>query len=161
MPSAPARPASTAPAKAAGSTPSACRERSFCTASHSSRRSSARTRKPSCPSHRCKWMACGPWSSATPGSRRWACPNVGTGTASSSGSPRHLVPDAALTSQSKIRDVLNRLGDKGRKALLKHGYDVGEGFVDVLSQYQTLQHAAETERLRDLDGLLAFVNSNQ
>jgi hypothetical protein len=71
------------------------------------------------------------------------------------------VPDIALTPQSKIRDVLNRLGDKGREALLKHGYDVGEGFVDVLSQYQTLQHAAETERLRDLDGLLAFVNSTQ
>jgi len=71
------------------------------------------------------------------------------------------VPDAAVTAQSKIRDVLNRLGDKGREVLLKHGYDVGEGFVDVLSQYQTLQHAAETERLRDLDGLLAFVNSNQ
>ncbi|HWO46127.1 MAG TPA: hypothetical protein VNO87_11200 [Methylomirabilota bacterium] len=71
------------------------------------------------------------------------------------------MPDAAVTAQSKIRDVLNRLGDKGREALLKHGYDVGEGFVDVLSQYQTLQHAAETERLRDLDGLLAFVNSNQ
>ncbi len=71
------------------------------------------------------------------------------------------MPDAAVTAQSKIRDVLNRLGDKGREALLKHGYDVGEGFVDVLSQYQTLQHAAETERLRDLDGLLAFVNSTQ
>ncbi len=71
------------------------------------------------------------------------------------------MPDAPLTAQSKVRDVLNRLGDRGREALLKHGYDVGEGFVDVLSQYQTLQHAAETERLRDLDGLLAFVNSTQ
>ncbi len=71
------------------------------------------------------------------------------------------MPDAALTPESKVRDVLNRLGDRGRDALLKHGYDVGEGFVDVLSQYQTLQHAAETERLRDLDGLLAFVNSTQ
>jgi len=66
-----------------------------------------------------------------------------------------------LTPQSKIRDVLNVLGDKGREVLLKHGYDIGEGFVDVLSQYQTLQHAAETERLRDLDGLLAYVNSNR
>jgi len=66
-----------------------------------------------------------------------------------------------LTPQSKIRDVLNVLGDRGRDLLLKHGYDVGEGFVDVLSQYQTLQHAAETERLRDLDGLLASVNSNR
>jgi len=71
------------------------------------------------------------------------------------------VPDQPLTPQSKIRDVLNTLGDRGREVLLKHGYDVGEGFVDVLSQYQTLQHAAETERLRDLDGLLEYVNSTQ
>ncbi len=71
------------------------------------------------------------------------------------------MPEVGLTPKSKVRDVLNRLGDQGREALLKHGYDVGEGFVDVLSQYQTLQHAAETERLRDLDGLLAFVNSTQ
>lgn len=71
------------------------------------------------------------------------------------------MPDVALTPQSKIRDVLKTLGDKGQEVLLKHGYDVGEGFVDVLSQYQTLQHAAETERLRDLDGLLEYVNSTQ
>ena len=71
------------------------------------------------------------------------------------------MPDRPLTPQSKIRDVLNHLGDKGREVLLKHGYDVGEGFVDVLSQYQTLQHAAETERLRDLDALLDYVNSTQ
>jgi hypothetical protein len=71
------------------------------------------------------------------------------------------VPDQQLTPQSKIRDVLNTLGDRGQEVLLKHGYDVGEGFVDVLSQYQTLQHAAETERLRDLDGLLEYVNSTQ
>jgi hypothetical protein len=36
---------------------------------------------------------------------------------------------------------------------------VGGGFVDVLSQYQTLEHAARTERLRDLDGLLRELNS--
>ena len=71
------------------------------------------------------------------------------------------MPDVALTPRSKIRDVLNTLGDRGREVLLKHGYDIGEGFVDVLSQYQTLQHAAETERLRDLDGLLEYVNSTQ
>ena len=71
------------------------------------------------------------------------------------------MPDGTLTPQSKIRDVLNVLGERGREVLLEHGYDVGEGFVDVLSQYQTLQHAAETERLRDLDGLLASVNSTQ
>jgi hypothetical protein len=55
--------------------------------------------------------------------------------------------------------VVETLGDRGRELLLKHGYDVGEGFVDVLSQYQTLEHAARTERLRDLDGLLKELNS--
>ena len=66
-----------------------------------------------------------------------------------------------FTPQSKVRDVLDRLGDRGRALLFEHGYDVGEGFVDVLSQYQTLQHAAETERLRDLEELLAELNSAQ
>jgi hypothetical protein len=69
------------------------------------------------------------------------------------------VPEGSFTPQSKVRDVLNVLGDIGRDLLLKHGYDVGDGFVDVLSQYQTLQHAAETERLRDLDGLLGELNA--
>lgn len=71
------------------------------------------------------------------------------------------MPDAPFSPQSNVRDVLNELGDRGREVLLKHGYDVGEGFVDVLSQYQTLQHAAETERLRDLEGLLSTLNSIQ
>ena len=60
--------------------------------------------------------------------------------------------------QSKARDVVAELGDAGRQALRRHGYDLGEGFVDVLSQYQTLEHAARTERLRDLDGLLVELN---
>ena len=64
-----------------------------------------------------------------------------------------------FTPESKVRDVMQRLGDRGRDLLDKHGYDVGDGFVDVLSQYQTLQHAAETERLRDVDGLLKELNS--
>ena len=64
----------------------------------------------------------------------------------------------ALGPQSKVRDVLDRFGDQGRKALKQHGYEPGEGFVDVLSQYQTLEHAARTERLRDLDGLLRELN---
>jgi hypothetical protein len=68
------------------------------------------------------------------------------------------VPDA-FTPESKVRDVLDRLGDRGRDALLRHGYDVGEGYVDVLSLYQTLEHAARTERLRDLDGLLRELNA--
>jgi hypothetical protein len=72
------------------------------------------------------------------------------------------VPETALFSpQSKVRDVLNLLGDRGRQVLLEHGYDIGEGFVDVLSQYQTLEHAEQTERLRDLAGLLAKLNTAQ
>jgi hypothetical protein len=70
------------------------------------------------------------------------------------------VPDA-FGPQSKVRDVLAVLGEKGRDLLRRHGYDVGEGFVDVLSQYQSLEHAARTERLRDLKGLLAELNSAQ
>ena len=69
------------------------------------------------------------------------------------------MPEGEFTPQTKVREVLNRLGDRGGQLLLEHGYDVGEGFVDILSQYQTLQHAAETERLRDLAGLLSRLNS--
>jgi hypothetical protein len=70
------------------------------------------------------------------------------------------VPDG-FGPQSKVRDVLARLGDRGRDLLRKHGYDVGEGFVDVLSQYQTLEHAWRTERLRDLQSLVTELNSSQ
>ncbi|MEA2644820.1 MAG: hypothetical protein QOG08_1846 [Chloroflexota bacterium] len=73
-------------------------------------------------------------------------------------SSRRQVPDA-FGPESKVRDVLARLGDRGRDALRRHGYDVGEGFVDVLSQYQTLEHAARTERVRDLAKLVAELNS--
>jgi len=58
-----------------------------------------------------------------------------------------------------VRKVVETLGERGRVLLFKHGYDVGEGFVDVLSQYQTLEHAARTERLRNLGGLLEELNS--
>jgi len=68
------------------------------------------------------------------------------------------VPDA-FGPDSKVREVLERLGDKGRELLRRHGYDVGEGFVDVLSQYQTLEHAARAERVRNLGTLLAELNS--
>jgi len=61
--------------------------------------------------------------------------------------------------QSKVREVLASLGERGREALRRHGYDVGDGFVDILSQYQRLEHAARTERLRDLEGLLAELNA--
>jgi hypothetical protein len=58
-----------------------------------------------------------------------------------------------------VREVLERLGDRGRELLRRHGYEVGEGFTDVLSQYQTLEHAARTERLRDVKILVAELNS--
>jgi len=70
------------------------------------------------------------------------------------------VPDA-FGPESKVRDVVAGLGDRGRDLLRRHGYDVGEGFVDVLSQYQTLEHASRTERLRDLNGLMAELNTSQ
>ena len=63
-----------------------------------------------------------------------------------------------FTPESKVREVVATLGEVGRQALRRHGYEVGEGFVDVLSQYQTLEHAARSERVRDLDGLLAELN---
>jgi hypothetical protein len=69
------------------------------------------------------------------------------------------VPDDGFDPESRIRDVMAMLGDEGRELLLKHGYDPGEGFVDVLSQYQSLANAARAERLRDLEGLLAELNS--
>ena len=42
---------------------------------------------------------------------------------------------------------------------MRQGYDVGEGFVDVLSQYQTLEEAARSGRIRNLDALLGELNS--
>jgi hypothetical protein len=69
------------------------------------------------------------------------------------------VPENGFGPDSSVRDVLARFGDRGRDLLRKHGYEVGEGFVDVLSQYQTLEHAARAERLRDLGALLAELNS--
>ena len=67
--------------------------------------------------------------------------------------------DPRFGPDSKVREVVEALGDRGREALRRHGYDVGEGFVDILSQYQTLVHAARADRLRDLDGLLAKLNA--
>ena len=65
-----------------------------------------------------------------------------------------------FSADSKVREVVAALGDQGRDALLRHGYDLGEGYVDILSQYQTLEHAARTERLRDLEGLLKELNND-
>ena len=70
------------------------------------------------------------------------------------------MPDQQFSSGSKVVDVIQRLGDRGRDALRRHGYETGEGFVDVLSQYQTLEHAARQDRIRDLGGLLEELNAH-
>jgi hypothetical protein len=70
------------------------------------------------------------------------------------------MPDA-FGPDTKVVEVVGRLGDRGRDLLRRHGYELGEGFVDVLSQYQTLEHAYRTERLRDMKGLLSELNSSQ
>jgi len=66
---------------------------------------------------------------------------------------------AVFDRHSRIRDVARARPD-GRELLLRHGYNLGEGFVDLLSQYQTLEDAAREGRLRDLDSLLAVLNEN-
>jgi hypothetical protein len=59
--------------------------------------------------------------------------------------------------QSSIRQILESCPD-GRRLLFAHGYDVGEGFVDVLSQYQSLLEAHRGGRLRDFEGLVRELN---
>jgi hypothetical protein len=59
---------------------------------------------------------------------------------------------------SRVREVLDELGERGRGLLFEHGYDVGEGFVDTLSQHQSLLEAYRGGRLRDLQGLLDTLN---
>jgi hypothetical protein len=58
---------------------------------------------------------------------------------------------------SKIVDVVEGR-ESGRSLLFEHGYDVGNGFVDVLSQHQSLRDAARAGRLRDVGGLLEALN---
>lgn len=66
-----------------------------------------------------------------------------------------------FTPDSHVQDVILTLGDRGRDLLRRHGYEVGEGYVDVLSQYQTLEHAYRAERIRDLKALLQELNTAQ
>ena len=65
--------------------------------------------------------------------------------------------EAGFTEDSTIRDVVERSAD-GRRLLFEHGYDLGNGFVDVLSQYQSLREAARGGRLRDVPSLLRALN---
>jgi hypothetical protein len=65
---------------------------------------------------------------------------------------------AEFTIHSRVRDVVAERPD-GRELLYRHGLNLGEGFVDYLSQYETLEEAAREGRLRDLDGLLLSLNN--
>jgi hypothetical protein len=67
------------------------------------------------------------------------------------------MPDQRFTEESTIRDVVEG-SQEGRRLLFEHGYDVGNGFVDVLSQYQSLREAARGGRLRDVPALLEALN---
>ena len=64
-----------------------------------------------------------------------------------------------FTPRSTVRQVLEE-HPNGRRLLWDHGYDVGEGFVDVLSQHQSLVEAARNGRLRAVDGLLDALNQD-
>lgn len=66
----------------------------------------------------------------------------------------------AFTRQSRIADILARDEDRARDLLFRHGFDLGEGFVDVLSQYQTVEAAHRGGRLRDVDEFLAELNND-
>ena len=59
--------------------------------------------------------------------------------------------------ESTIRRVVEDCPE-GRRLLYDHGYDVGDGFVDVLSQYQSLRDARRGGRLRDVEGLIEALN---
>ncbi len=85
--------------------------------------------------------------------------SCGTDTESSLTVWKNLVAEP-FTPESKIRDVVARLGDRGRELLYRYGYDVGDGYTDILSQYQTLEHAARTDRLRELQALVVELNSD-
>ena len=67
------------------------------------------------------------------------------------------MPELRFTEDSTIRDVVEGV-DAGRRLLFEHGYDVGNGFVDVLSQYQSLREAVRAGRLRDVPALLEALN---
>lgn len=64
---------------------------------------------------------------------------------------------AGFSEQSTVAEVVASHPD-GQGLLFEHGYDVGAGFIDVLSQSQSLLSAERGGRLRDLSGLLARLN---
>lgn len=62
---------------------------------------------------------------------------------------------------SRIRDIVDAGNGRGGDLLWLHGYDVGEGFQDCLSQNQTLSDAGLSGRIRDLPGLLVTLNDSE
>ena len=74
-------------------------------------------------------------------------------------SPRRLNrPVPEFSPDSTIREVVEEVAS-GRQLLYEHGYDLGAGFVDTLSQFQTLEQAFRNGRLRDLGPLLEELNN--
>ena len=65
------------------------------------------------------------------------------------------MPD--FSSESRIVDVVNAHAE-GREILLRYGLNLGEGFVDVLSQYETLHEAAREGRIRNVPELVRELN---
>ena len=64
---------------------------------------------------------------------------------------------ATLDRHSRILDVLAL--PTGPELLLRHGYRLGDGFVDVLSQYQTLEDAGRAGRIRPREFPMAGRNN--
>lgn len=62
-----------------------------------------------------------------------------------------------FSSESRILDVV-RTHQTGRELLFRYGLSLGEGYVDVLSQYETLHEASREGRLRSLPELLRELN---
>jgi hypothetical protein len=60
--------------------------------------------------------------------------------------------------ESTIRQVVEDC-PQGRRLLYEHGFDVGDGFVDFLSQYQRLQDAQRGGRLRNVAALIEALNT--
>jgi hypothetical protein len=58
---------------------------------------------------------------------------------------------------STIRKVVEECPE-GRRLLYEHGFDVGDGFVDTLSQYQSIRDAHRGGRLRNAAALIEALN---
>jgi len=62
-----------------------------------------------------------------------------------------------FNAESRIVEVVRDHAD-GREILFRYGLNLGEGFVDVLSQYETLHEASREGRVRNVAGLVRELN---